>query len=322
MSALKAYTAQELTRIEACLREKAQALSPYVRPTALHVLEAGGKRLRPMLTILTARALGYGSMDIYPLACSLELLHSATLLHDDILDRGDMRRGRPTAHTIFGRTHTILAGDVLLALANTTVASYDRPALTACLSEAILATASGEIEEIAHIRDADLTLEGYLSIITGKTACLIQAACQSGAILAGASPEMERTAADFGRYLGIAFQLVDDVLDYTSTKEVAGKTTGGDLREGKLTLPLIFYIESLAPEAKERFTSAFKHNTLHEEDVELVLQQVAKDGHAKRSRDIAGSYLQQARECLARFPEVPETAFLAAALEGMASRDK
>lgn len=322
MSAFKAYTALELPRIEACLHEKALALSPYVRPTALHVLEAGGKRLRPMLTILTARALGYAGTDIYPLACSLELLHSATLLHDDILDGAGLRRNRPTAHTVFGQTHTILAGDVLLALANTMVASYGKPALTACLSEAILQTASGEIEEIAHIRDPDLTLEGYLSIITGKTACLIQAACQSGAILAGAAPDMERAAADFGLHLGIAFQLVDDVLDYTSAKEVAGKTTGGDLREGKLTLPLIFYIASLTPEDREGFTNAFKHNTLTEDEVERVLVEVARDGHAERTRAIAASYLDKARKCLSRFPNVPETTFLAAALEGMASRDK
>ena len=317
------YQARELPLIENCLRQSVASLSPYVRPTADHVLKAGGKRLRPLLTLLTARALGYsGGEAIYPLACSLELLHSATLLHDDILDQAALRRGKPAAHTVFGNTHTILAGDALLALANTMVAVYGMPALTQCLSQAILSTVSGEIQEIAHIRDVDLTLDGYMEIITGKTACLIQSACQAGALAAGASRELMDAAGAYGMNLGIAFQLVDDALDYTSPKEVSGKPRGSDIREGKLTLPLILYCQSLSASRKEMFTTSFKKNILSEEDLDAALLAVSSGGFAATTREMAASYLEKARGQLAAFPDTLETSLLYAALEGMAKRDK
>jgi len=316
------YMSHELPLIEECLRSHVSQLNPFVLPTAQHVLKAGGKRLRPLLTILCARALGYRADDVYPLACSLELLHSATLLHDDILDGAELRRGQPAAHTVFGTTHTILAGDVLLALANTMVAGYGKPSLTACLSDAILRTASGEIEEIARIRDVNLTMDGYLGIIIGKTACLIQSACRAGALLAEAPVALQNAAADYGMNLGVAFQLVDDALDYTSPKEVSGKPKGSDIREGKLTLPLIFYLETLPADEREGFTKAFKENTVPEVELEAALAAVASGGFADRTRDMASSYLDKARKSLDGFPDSEETDLLLAALEGMAKRDK
>jgi octaprenyl-diphosphate synthase len=317
------YLARELPKIEECLREHVAGLNAYVRPAADHVLAAGGKRLRPLLTILTARALGVGAdEDVYPLACSLELLHSATLLHDDILDDAALRRGKPAAHTVFGTTHTILAGDALLALANAMVARYGKPVLTECLSNAIMKTVSGEIQEIAHIRDVALTMDDYLEIITGKTACLIQSACQAGALMAGASQAQAQAAGDFGMNLGIAFQLVDDALDYTSPKEVSGKPKGSDIREGKLTLPLISYIASLDDEQRKRFTQAFKENTLSEDQLESALAAVASGGHAEKTRDMAASYLDEAGRCLDALPDSAEARLLRSALEGMARRDK
>jgi len=317
------YMGRELPLIEDCLSRHVAGLTPYVRPTAEHVLRAGGKRLRPLLTILSARALGYAGGDaIYPLACSLELLHSATLLHDDILDGAALRRGQPAAHTVFGVGHTILAGDALLALANIMVASYGKPELTACLSDAILRTASGEIEEIAHIRDVDLSMDGYLNIIIGKTACLIQSACQAGALLAGAPAHLVEAAGGYGMNLGVAFQLVDDALDYTSPKEVSGKPRGSDIREGKLTLPLILYMADLPGERGIRFTKAFKENTLQESELESALHEVAAGGYPQRTREMAVSYLEKAGQCLADMPACLETGLMRAALEGMAKREK
>lgn len=322
MNAFIQYAAVELPKVDTYLRKALKDLSPYVLPTASHVLEAGGKRLRPLLTILTAKALGRTGDDVLPLACSLELLHAATLLHDDILDRAELRRGKPSAHTLFGQTHTILAGDALLALANTMVAEYGLPALTVCLSRAILYTVTGEIQEIAHIRDVGFSRDTYMEIITGKTACLIQAACQAGAILAGAAPEAVRAASQFGLNLGVAFQLVDDALDYTSPKEISGKPRGADLREGKLTLPLILLLENMEPGRKETFTKSFRENTLPSEMVDSILEEVAAGGHAEATRDLAAHYLDTARQCLGGFPESTETSLLAAALDGMARRDK
>ena len=275
------------------------------------------------LTILSARALGYSGGDaVYPLACSLELLHSATLIHDDILDGATLRRGKPAAHTVFGQAHAILAGDALLALANIMVASYGKPELTTCLSEAILRTATGEIKEIAHIRDVGLTREGYLDIITGKTACLIQSACQAGALLAGAGQAGVNAVADYGMNLGVAFQLVDDALDYTSPKEVSGKPRGSDIREGKLTLPLAFYLESLPASRRESFTKAFKENTLKDDELDSALAEVAAGDFAEKTRDIAADYLEKAGASLSGLPDCMETRIMHAALEGMAKRDK
>ncbi len=322
MNTIALYMARELPKIEACLRTHIDQLSPYVRPTAQHVLKAGGKRLRPLLTILVARALGYKGKDIYPLACSLELLHSATLIHDDVLDGADTRRGQPAAHTVFGVTHSILTGDVLLALANTMMSSYGIPSITACLSDAILKTVSGEIIEIARIRDVDMDMDGYLEIITGKTAYLIKAACQVGAQLAGAPAHLEEAACGYGLNIGVAFQLVDDALDYTSPKEVMGKPKGADIREGKLTLPLILYMRDLPQDDRLAFTKAFKENTLTESEMDRIVADVAAQGHAQRTREMAQTYLEAAGSQLALFPDSTETKHLRAAMEGMAKRDK
>lgn len=322
MKTLALYLAWELPKIEKCLRKHVDTLNPYVRPTAEHVLKAGGKRLRPLLTILNARALGFHEGDPYPLACSLELLHSATLLHDDVLDGSELRRGLPAAHTLFGVTKSILAGDALLALANVMIASYDVPALMVCLSKAIQNTASGEVQEIARVRDVSMDMQGYMDIITGKTACLIQSACEAGALLAGASPELVQAAAGFGMNIGVAFQLVDDAMDYSSPKEVSGKPKGADIREGKLTLPLIFYIESLDKSQRDSFTKAFKENRLLEHELESALASINQGGFVERTREMASSYIESARQCLSAFPDCKETGLLHEALEGMAKREK
>ena len=322
MNAFTLYQAKELPRIEECLRRHISDLHPLVRPVAEHVLHAGGKRLRPLLTILIARALGHAGDGVYSLACSLELLHSATLLHDDILDNAALRRGRPSAHTVFGGAYTILAGDALLALANSMVASYGQPELTACLSKAIMSTVTGEIQEIAHSRDVGLTREGYQDIIVGKTACLIQSACQAGALLARAPKALVEAASGYGMNLGMAFQLVDDALDYTSSQAVSGKPRGTDIREGKLTLPLIFYIEALPAMDRERFTNAFKNNTLTEENIDAAVTGVASGGHAERTREMASAYLEKAGGQLGVFAPTPERELLSAALAGMDRRDK
>ena len=182
---LKIAFLKELPAINAAIQKEVEALPALVKPVAGHVMEAGGKRLRPMLTILFARALDFRGDNLHTLASSLEFLHSATLMHDDILDNADLRRGKPSAHTRFGITPTILAGDVLLALANEIVARTDIPALTSCISRAIMQTATGEIMEIAAIRNSGITRTEYIEIITGKTAYLIQSACE----LASSPPE-------------------------------------------------------------------------------------------------------------------------------------
>jgi len=292
-----------------------------VRPCAGHVLAAGGKRLRPLLTILSARAFGYGG-DVLPLACAMEFLHSATLLHDDIVDGSSLRRGKPTAHTVFNETMTILTGDALLALANHMVAELGRARLTGLLSEAILHTVSGEIVEVAHIRDFGMPVEKYMEIIIGKTARLIEAACLCGAVLAGADKAGEDAAMTFGLNLGIAFQLVDDALDYTSDARVAGKSTGADLREGKPTLPLLLYLHSLpVSEAKQRLEILSDDGQRSLRAEELV-RTVTEGGFADQTRNHAQAYIAKAEEALARFPDTPHRRLLKLSLSGAAKREK
>lgn len=322
MSDIADIVSREVPAINRYLESATETLNPMVQPVVRHVLLAGGKRLRPLLTILTARAMGYRGDDVYPLACSLEFLHSATLLHDDIVDGAKLRRGRESAHVRFGSTHTILAGDVLLALANRLVAEYDNPELTKLLSEALLQTATGEILEIAHLRDVDLPLDTYFSIITGKTAYLIQASCQCGAVLAGASPALIQAAADLGHHIGIAFQLVDDALDYTSPATVSGKPTGGDLKEGKVTLPLLLYLQGLPFEERRRLAEDFRQDQLSAEDIEYLRGNVVAGGHAERTREMAGEYLAKAQAALAKFPPSPEAELIGDVLAPMLARDK
>lgn len=322
MSDIADIVSREVPAINRYLESATETLNPMVQPVVRHVLLAGGKRLRPLLTILTARAMGHRADDVYPLACSLEFLHSATLLHDDILDGAKLRRGRESAHVRFGSTHTILAGDVLLALANRLVAEYDNPELTRLLSEALLQTATGEILEIAHLRDVDLPLETYFSIITGKTAYLIQASCQCGAVLAGASPELRQAAIDLGHHIGVAFQLVDDALDYTSPATVSGKPTGGDLKEGKVTLPLLLYLQGLPFEERRRLAEDFRQDQLSAEDIEYLRGNVVAGGHAEKTREMAGEYLAKAQAALAKFPPSPEAELIGDVLAPMLARDK
>lgn len=334
MQALQVYMGNELPRINTHLDTCVQRLDPYVQPIARHVLDAGGKRLRPLLTLMAFRAFGAGQADPYSLAASLELLHSATLLHDDILDSAGLRRGRPAAHTVFGRHATILGGDALLALGNRLVAEYGDSRLTVAISDGIMRTATGEIREIAQVGNMSLTNEEYLEIVTGKTAYLIEAATRCGAILGGADDAGVENASRFGLNLGIAFQLVDDALDYGASEEEAGKSVAADLREGKATLPLILYMEGAEPEERQRLQELVRRigvdadspvAEVSGEDIAAVIatvQRVREAGAAERTREMAAGYAQAARTSLEGFPPSQETDLLGEALEYVVQRNK
>jgi octaprenyl-diphosphate synthase len=319
---LKIAFLKEIPAINAAIQKEIDALPALVKPVAEHVLEAGGKRLRPMLTILFARALSFRGDNLHALASSLEFLHSATLMHDDILDNAELRRGKPAAHTLFGITPTILAGDVLLALANEIVARTGDPTLTSCISRAIMQTATGEIMEIAAIRKADISRAEYVEIITGKTAYLIQSACEIGAISAGASERVRAAAGSFGLNLGIAFQLVDDALDYTSRADTSGKPLGGDLREGKFTLPLLLYLESLPEGARRELARELADANLAPGRQDRIIAEVAGGGFAEKTREAAKSYLDKAGQALSALPEGPEKTVLGAMTDFVLTRDK
>ena len=309
MEGLTAYLGREVPVINEFLEAQADALDGLVRDIARHVLLCGGKRIRPALTMLTARAYGFEG-DILPLACALEMLHSATLLHDDILDGAELRRGKTASHLVFGHTETILAGDVLLALANKLGAGYGKARISAILADGIMATATGEILELAHAARPRVDRRMYMDIIIGKTARLIETACRCGAAAASDDPAVEDLAGEYGLNLGIAFQLVDDALDYVSPSDTTGKPEGGDLREGKLTLPLILFLEAMPAAESEGLLARMREGGLNEDERRDVIARIKDGGYAGRTRDVAGEYIATAESALARMPDCPECAVL------------
>ncbi len=322
MNELLKYFDEELPGVNDFLVGEAGKLNGLVSEVALHILKSGGKRIRPMLTILTARALGYGRDDYLPMACALELLHSATLLHDDYLDDADLRRGSTAAHLVFGRAETILAGDALLALANEMGSRYGKARLSALLARGIMATAEGEIAEIQFSRNPALDRDVYMDIVIGKTARLIETACRCGAALASDSLEAEDAAGEYGLNLGIAFQLVDDALDYASPTTETGKPEGGDLKEGKVTLPLILLMEDADEAANAELLGALKERRLSPDQCADIVEQVVEGGYAERTRQEAAEFVARAKRALDGFPDCREVTVLKQAADYVLTRTK
>jgi len=305
MIQLKARLALELPGINRALDRAVDTLPEPVRPVARHIFDAGGKRLRPLLTVLTSRLMGNESKGIQDLAITLEMLHAATLLHDDVLDNAVSRRGKPAAHTLFDVSSVILAGDALLAGANALVASHGDTRLTRCFSEATSRTAAGEILEIAAQGRVDSTSADYEEMVRGKTAWLIRAACEMGALAAGADDASVAAAATYGENLGMAFQMVDDALDF-APESVTGKPTGGDVREGKLTPPLRLYRDSLNAEERSAFDAAFCAGLMTEADAADIAERIRQAGHDNAVRRQADEFLDAARQALETLPDRPE----------------
>ena len=322
MNELRAYFDRELPGITAFLAAEADKLDGLVREVARHTLLSGGKRIRPMLAILMARALGHKADNVTAIACAVEMLHSATLLHDDVLDDAELRRGKPAAHVRFGTTEAILAGDVLLALANKLGAEYDIPRLNSLLAQGIMATANGEILELAHTANPTAERGPYMDIIIGKTARLIETACRLGAALASGDRAVEDAAGAYGLNLGIAFQLVDDAIDYTVSEDETGKPIGGDLREGKMTLPLILHLESLGKAEADGVLAALKEKRLTPHDAEGILAAIRENGLAEKTREAAADYVGVAVRSLSALPECLEREVLAQAAGYVLSRRK
>ncbi|MBA3009529.1 MAG: polyprenyl synthetase family protein [Proteobacteria bacterium] len=231
--------APDLALVERALEENLAPNLDLVREIASHLLFSGGKRLRPLLMIHSARICGYETGFEILFSIIFEYLHAATLLHDDVVDEATLRRGKQAAHTKWSAPKVVLTGDFLLARALAIAAKTCEPRVISVIAHITQAMSQGEIDQLEQKGRTDLSEAEYLKIIEQKTAVLIQGACQSGAIISGASEEREKALASYGYHLGMAFQMADDLLDYTATAEELGKNPGADMREGKLTLPLI-----------------------------------------------------------------------------------
>ncbi len=313
MDEFLALMRKESPRIQEALELAIAELPQPVQEIATYALLSGGKRLRPLLALCMARVFGRDDPQLYRVAAVLEMLHVATLLHDDVLDNATTRRGKNAAHMEFGISPCLLAGDALLAGGSCTIAALGDTRMMEVLSKAMGATAAGEIREIALKGSSQHSLATYIEVITGKTAWLLRAACELGALYAGATPEDVQAAADFGLNLGLAFQIVDDALDFAPTEQT-GKPTAGDVEEGKFTPPLMYYKAALEEGEKEEFTLKFAEGLFTQEEREAIAQRVNEDGFDQQARELAGRYLKKAEGALNLLPQNANSKLLAHSL--------
>ena len=222
------------------IREQLHSNVPFISQIAEYLINAGGKRIRPALVLLMARAFGYQGTQHQMLAAMIEFIHTATLLHDDVVDEADLRRGKSSANALFGNAASVLVGDFLYTRAFQMIVAVNDMRILPVLSDATNLIAEGEVMQLVNVRNPAIDEKRYMEVIYAKTARLFEVSAVLGALIAHASEKEIEAAAAYGRSLGIAFQLVDDLLDYAGETDVLGKTVGNDLREGKMTLPLIF----------------------------------------------------------------------------------
>ena len=239
-----------------------------------YLVEAGGKRLRPLMVLLTARALDYQGKQHLDLAAIIEFIHTATLLHDDVVDMSELRRGRPTANANWGNAPSVLVGDFLYSRAFQMMVAIGSMDVMAILSDATNVISEGEVQQLVNVKKPDITEADYLSVIDKKTAVLFAAACEVAAVLAGTTPEVRAAMKAYGHHVGMAFQLVDDALDYTGDAATLGKNVGDDLAEGKPTLPLIYAMRTGSPEQSALIAEAIRHGDAGKlADILTIVQQ-------------------------------------------------
>lgn len=302
---LVAATAEDMEAVNRLILSRADSPVEMVPEVAGHLIDAGGKRLRPMLTLAAAQGFAARGENYIRFAAAVEFMHNATLLHDDVVDESDMRRGRPAARTIWGNQASVLVGDFLLGQAFLMmVESRDLDALEV-LSRAAAVIAEGEVFQLAKARDLNATEDDYTRIIHAKTATLFEAATEVGAIAGGATgPEREALAA-YGRALGMAFQLVDDVLDYGGVNGALGKNTGDDLREGKMTLPVILALGRATAQERDTLAAALGNRDAGEAVFERILAIFTRHGVLADTLARAERHAQAARDALSALPPSP-----------------
>ena len=299
LDALYALIAKDMQAVDAVIRERLHSDVVLVRQVAEYIVQSGGKRMRPALVLLVAGAFGYQGRHHHELAAVVEFIHTATLLHDDVVDESSLRRGRDTANALFGNAASVLVGDFLYSRAFQMMVNVGDMRVMEVLSDATNIIAEGEVLQLMNVHDADVEIDGYLRVIRYKTAKLFEAASRLGALLGGANAEVEAAMAAYGMHLGTAFQLVDDVLDYSGEQDEIGKSLGDDLAEGKPTLPLIHVIQNGTAEQAACVRRAIE--TGGRDEFDAVLAAVRETGALEETRRYAeaeSAAAQKALECL------------------------
>jgi octaprenyl-diphosphate synthase len=293
--------ADDFAAVDEIIRQQLSSRVPLVEKIGDYIISAGGKRLRPLLVLLAGRALDYRQDDLRLLAAIIEFLHTSTLLHDDVVDMSGMRRGRSTANALWGNAPSVLVGDFLYARSFEMMVALGSMPVMRIISQATRVIAEGEVLQLTKVRDANTTEETYMEVIRGKTAMLFEASTHSAAVLAQADPDTAEALRRFGDNLGIAFQLVDDLLDYRGDAETLGKNVGDDLAEGKPTLPLIYTMREGTPEQAALVRQAIQKGGI--EDLERIREAVEASGALDYTARLAREYADRAIECLRQLPD-------------------
>jgi octaprenyl-diphosphate synthase len=295
-------TQAEMERVNALILQRADSHVELVPELARYLIEAGGKRLRPMLTIAAAMLFGRAKGAQINYAAAVEFMHNATLLHDDVVDESDLRRGRPAARMIWGNQASVLVGDFLLGQAFMMMVEAGDIDALGVLSKAATIIAEGEVFQLAKARDLKTTPDDYDQVIRAKTATLFEAAAEVGAMAGGADAAGRAALRDYGRELGLAFQLVDDVLDYRGESGAMGKNTGDDLREGKMTLPVILALAEANPAERKILVATLGQADAAETALHQVVAIMTRHNTLSRTLELAHRHVRLAREALAPLP--------------------
>lgn len=299
-----------MERLEGELIEQLKSRVPVAFNIGAHIMNSGGKRIRPQLCVISARMGGYEGLDSIKLSGAIECIHTATLLHDDVVDMADTRRGRPSANTLWSNEMCVLGGDFILAKAFSALTSIGNLRILQIVSRATERLSEGELFQMMNIGNINLSEKDYFQVIADKTAILMEAACRGGAILGNLDAEQEEALASFGFNLGMAFQMTDDVIDYKSDKETMGKTPGKDIEEGKLTLPLILGLKKASDSDRNVIKKMIEDKSMSDEKLIWLREFLDRTGGISEALEVSRGRLTQAVDKLSIFPESEEKSAL------------
>ncbi len=291
----------DLNRVNVVINQAVQSEVALISQIGTYIISAGGKRLRPIITILAGKSLGYDADPLYSLAAMVEFIHTSTLLHDDVVDESDLRRGRKTANNLFGNAAAVLVGDFLYTRAFQLMVGSGSMRILEVMADATNIIAEGEVMQLMNIGNTDITEAQYLQVIQYKTAKLFEASAQVGALLAGADSTQEQALKDYGMYVGTAFQIIDDILDYSGATEEIGKNVGDDLAEGKPTLPLIYLMQQGTAEAAQDVRHALQN--ANRDDFEKIHRHIMASDALPYAKAQARTAVDHAVACLSRLPD-------------------
>jgi octaprenyl-diphosphate synthase len=309
-AAVRELAAAHMQRVDALIRTRLASDVVLINQIADHIIAGGGKRLRPMLHVLAAGAAGYAGEQHIKLAAVIEFIHTSTLLHDDVVDESDLRRGRKTANALWGNAASVLVGDFLYSRSFQLMVELDDMRVMRILADTTNTIAEGEVLQLLNIGNADVDEAAYLAVIERKTAVLFAAATELGGLLGALPPEQVATLRRYGMELGYAFQIADDLLDYVSDADTLGKNIGDDLAEGKPTLPVIYALQKASPAQAQSLRHAIEHGGL--ESLEEIITAIRRSGALERTHERAVAHASAAREALATLPASPYRDALAA----------